>query len=144
MIILMAAALSGADVSASGGHDEVAYRHAAILTYLDYEDCLRDEALKLDFMGKRLARTDAEAAVPKCHDAWSKFALMFLGDVDQPTARDRQSLENFRSLAIDTAAAELVEAKRGSCGTQSGPYQCKGFAQHVPQRRMQLKGDWPH
>lgn len=123
-------ALAAMAAAQLGSSPEVLVRHEVILNYMDLEDCLRNEALKADFWGKSSPREDVITNEGKCGSQWAAFRTSFLEGVDSPSLADLKALEYFHSLAVGTAASELVEGRIGSCGTAPGPYQCKAVHQH--------------
>jgi len=117
----------------SGITPEVVFRHATILAFSDYTDCLRDKSAGLELASASNRTTSvpalsvARSAEPLCKAEWDQFAQAFLAGVSSPSPEDFQSLDYFRRLGRGMTASEIVVARNGSCGLLPGPYQCQGL-----------------
>jgi hypothetical protein len=116
-------ALTAAAESA-GKTPEVAMRAATVTLFLEYQDCVRDKTTVAGGFNSVDARKIARSAEPGCAAEWQAFRSTMFSGVE-PSAADLQSLESYRSLAIGSAASDLVVTRAGSCGTMPGPYACR-------------------
>jgi hypothetical protein len=113
-----------------------ATREASVLAFVEYQSCLSEKASIADtFSDHRASPRDvALAAQRECGQQWRKVQDSVLGGAS-PSSDDAVLVEKLRSLAIGSAASDVVESRIGSCGSVPGPYQCLTFRRRSARHR---------